>query len=433
MKARVRPSASCTRRRIISQDPSELASSRPLSLRITEAGWPFGTSNTAVTCPCSTPWRTRPASPRPPSASANASSRMDLPAPVSPVSTARPRENSISSRSIRTMSRIERRASMRDQFLAETQFLEGPGDVGTLILARFETAGLYKIIGVLVPAAVGKIVPEHGGSGLRLADDADRHIGLGQPGQRFLDMPRGLILGHHGLEAVDRADIVALLELVAADRHFLAGKLIARAFELGLGAVGVFRRRIFANHFLKRGDRLLGPALVAGSVRNLVVMRGGDQILRVGGVGAAGMQGDVTGRGADAAVVVAGIVKRIGRHQQRFARPVGIRMLAIDFLEFLRRRLRILPLIHQVQALIVELVGGLLDEGVVLGEKLVPQRAGAASAERDCQNNQTRGQPQLPAELVANGNRVAGGSPIAVGSQFGRQLRLAAGLVVLAI
>src|SRR5712664_4254277 len=93
-----------------------------------------------------------------------------------------------------------------------------------------------------------------------------------------------------------------------ADRHFIAGKLIARAFELGIGAVGVFRRRIFANHFLKRGDRLLGPALVAGSVRNLVVMRGGDQILRVGGVGAAGMQGDVTGRGADAAVVVAGIV-----------------------------------------------------------------------------------------------------------------------------
>src|ERR1700694_5260435 len=327
MKARVRPSANCTRRRIISP-----VSSSPLSLSITAAGWPLGTSNTAVTWPCSAPWRTRPESPRPPSASANASRRMDLPAPVSPVSTARPRENSISSRSIRTMSRIERRASMRVQFLTETQFLEGPGDIGALVLARLETAGLYKIIGVLVPAAARKMVPEHGGSGLRLADDADRHIGLGQPGQRFLDMPRGLILGHHGLEAVDRAGVVALLEIVAADVHFLAGKLIACALKLGLGAVGVFRCRIFANHFLKRGDRLLGPALVAGSVWNLVVMRGGDQILRVGGVGAAGMQGDVTGRGADAAVVVAGIVKGISRHQQRFACPVGIRMLAIDFL-----------------------------------------------------------------------------------------------------
>src|SRR3984893_16341157 len=243
MKARVRPSASCTRRRIISP-----LSSSPLSERMVVAGWPFGTSNTAVTCPCSTPWRTRPASPRPPSASANASSRMDLPAPVSPVSTARPRENSMSSRSIRTMSRIDRRASMRDQFLAKTQFLEGPGDVGTLVLARLETAGLYKIIGVLVPAAVGKIVSKHSRGGLRLADDGDRHIGLGQPGQRFFDVPGGLILGHHGLEAVDRAGVIALLEIVAPDIHFLAGELIARAFELGLGLVGVFRGRIFANH-----------------------------------------------------------------------------------------------------------------------------------------------------------------------------------------
>src|SRR6266480_6954060 len=307
MKARVRPSASCTRRRIISP-----VSSSPLSLRMAEAGWPFGTSNTAVTCHCSMPCRTRPESPRPPSASANASRRMDLPAPVSPVSTARPRENSISSRSIRTMSRIERRASMRDLFLPETQFLEGPGDIGTLILARLETAGLYKIISVLVPAAGGKIVPEHSCRGLRLARDADRHIGLGQTGQRFLDVPCGLILGDDGLEPVDGGGVVALLHVVTADRHFLARELVARAFELGLGGVGVFRRRIFANHFLKRGDRLLGPALVTRSVRNLVVMRGGDQVLRIGRVGAAGMQGDVASGGADEAVVIAGIVKRVG-------------------------------------------------------------------------------------------------------------------------
>src|SRR6185312_15882514 len=164
-----------------------------------------------VTWPCSTPWRTRPASPRPPSASANASSRMDLPAPVSPVKTARPRENSISSRSIRTMSRIERRASMPEKFLAEACLLEGPADPGPLILARLETAGLYKIIGVLVPAAVRKIVSEHRGGGLRLADNADRHVGFGQTGKRLLDMPRGLIPGDHGLEAIDGRGVVVAL------------------------------------------------------------------------------------------------------------------------------------------------------------------------------------------------------------------------------
>src|SRR5258707_11527313 len=185
---------------------------------------------------------------------------MDLPAPVSPVSTARPRESSISSRSIRTMSRIERGASMRDLFLAGAQFLEGPGDVGTLVLARLETAGLYKIIGVLVPAAVRKIVPEHGSGGLLLADDTDRQIGFGQPRQRFLDMPRGLVLGDHGLEAVDSGGVVALFHVIAADIHFAARELIARAFELGLGADGIFRCRIFAGHLFQRGDGLFGPA-----------------------------------------------------------------------------------------------------------------------------------------------------------------------------
>src|SRR3954468_14248667 len=158
---------------------------------------------------------------------------MDLPAPVSPVRTARPRENSISSRSIRTMSRIDRRASIRDRFLPETQFLEGFGDIGALILARLETAGLYKIIGVLVPAAVGKVVSKYRGGGLGFADDADRHIGLGEPRQRFLHVPSGLILGDHGLETVDGRGVVAFSHVIATDIHFTAGELVAGAFELG--------------------------------------------------------------------------------------------------------------------------------------------------------------------------------------------------------
>src|SRR5262245_37190473 len=113
---------------------------------------------------------------------------MDLPAPVSPVNTASPEANSISSRSIRTMSRIDRRASMESNFLLEAHLLEGPADPGSLILAGLDTAGFYKIIGVLVPAAVRKIVSEHGGGGLGLADDADRHIGLGEPEERLLDV-----------------------------------------------------------------------------------------------------------------------------------------------------------------------------------------------------------------------------------------------------
>ena len=120
-------------------------------------------------------------------------------------------------------------------------------------------------------------------------------------------MARGLVLGDHDLEAVDRAGVIVLFQIIAPDIHFLAGELVAGAFELGLGADGVFRGRIFADHFLQRVDRLLGAGLVAGNVRDLVVMRGRDQVLRVGGVGAARMQRDVAGGGANAIVVVAGL------------------------------------------------------------------------------------------------------------------------------
>ena len=71
-------------------------------------------------------------------------------------------------------------------------------------------------------------------------------------------------------------------------------------------------------------------------------------------------------------------------------------MLAVDLLEFLGRRLVILALVHQVQALIVELVRGLLDEGVVLLRELVPERAGAAAAQGQREHDQAHSQPQRP-------------------------------------
>ena len=75
-----------------------------------------------MTCPCVCPWRTSPPSPRAPSASDKASSRIDFPAPVSPVKTDRPSLKSRSSLSMRTMSRIASWTSIapRDQLLPMT-------------------------------------------------------------------------------------------------------------------------------------------------------------------------------------------------------------------------------------------------------------------------------------------------------------------------
>src|SRR5665213_2733873 len=387
-KARVRPSANCTRRRIRSS-----SAAMSLALSSARAGWRAAISNTAVTWPCSTPWRTSVWSPRAPSASAKASSKIDLPAPVSPVSTARCPAKSMSSRSIRTMSRIESRESMAwrircdapslktwmagtrpVQFLAQPDLLEGPADPGTLVLGRLQAAVFHQRIGVLVPFAVGEIVPEHGGRGLCLLDDAERHIGFGQALERLLDMAGGLIAGHHDFETIDGAGVVLLRQVIAADLHFLAGELVARDFQLLLGADGVFTGRIFARDFLKRGERLFGAGLVAGDVGNLVEIRRADQILRIGRVRAAGVERDIALSRGDALLIGTRLIVGIGRHDEGFAGPFGIRMLAVDFLEFLDRLGGVFLLVEEEEAFIVEPFGRLVRRCVVFVE---PTRTGA--------------------------------------------------------
>src|SRR5216684_1393847 len=235
-------------------------------------------SKAAVTCPCSAPSRTSKASPRAPSASEKASSTIDLPAPVSPVSAESARAKSISRRSMRTMSRMERWISINAGFYlrrrgpsqvegnksAERQRLECLADPGVLVLARLAAARLHELIGVLIPGAGGEVMAEHRRRGLRLVHDAKRHVALGQPHQRLLDVTGRLVLGDDRLEAVDGADKVPFLEIEAADHHLLAGELVARDFDLLLRAFGIFGVGIFARHLGEHLHRPLGAGLVAG-------------------------------------------------------------------------------------------------------------------------------------------------------------------------
>src|SRR5882757_6650544 len=59
---------------------------------------------------------------------------------------------------------------------AQPDLLEGLADPGGAVFARFQPAALHQAIGVLIPGAVGEIMPEHGRGRLRLADDAERHV-----------------------------------------------------------------------------------------------------------------------------------------------------------------------------------------------------------------------------------------------------------------
>src|SRR4051812_41445452 len=94
---------------------------------------------------------------------------------------------------------------------AQPDFLESLADPGALILVWLQSAAAHQPIGILVPRAVRKIVPEHSRGGLRLVHNAKRHVGFGQAHQRLLDVARGLVLRDYHLEAVDRRDVVTLL------------------------------------------------------------------------------------------------------------------------------------------------------------------------------------------------------------------------------
>src|SRR5712671_297383 len=381
MKARVRPSASCTRRRINSSSDGMPGSS--ISAR---TGWSSERSKAAVTWPCSAPCRTRATSPRAPSASANASRRIDLPAPVSPVSAARPLVKSISSRSIRTMSRMDSRVSMGEGHRESNRSArimpillpvvsclwsdaEGPADPGALVHRRLKPACAQQRIGVLVPAAVGEIVSKHCGGGLCLAHHAERQIDLSQPQQRLLDVPRGLIFSHDFLKAGRRTRVVAPLLVISADQHSLAGELIAPLLDLALGGYRILSIRIFADHLVEHGNGLLGPLLVARDFANLIKIAGADQELCIGGIRTAGMKLDVAPRRVDGIIVSPGLIIGVGRHDQRFARPLGIRVLPIDLLEALGSALGVPLDVEEIETLVIDAIGRLIEHRIVLGAK----------------------------------------------------------------
>src|SRR5450631_1436107 len=101
-KARERPSLPTTRRTVSS--PSQLMACSS-SQRFSSRG-ACTTSKVAETSARSAPWRTTSAPARPPARSCSASTTMDLPAPVSPVSTVKPGRHSISMASMMAKSRI---------------------------------------------------------------------------------------------------------------------------------------------------------------------------------------------------------------------------------------------------------------------------------------------------------------------------------------
>src|SRR5262249_60290650 len=106
---------------------------------------------------------------------------------------------------------------------AQPELLECLADPGTLVLARLQALRLHQGIGVLVPAAVREVVAEHGGGGLRLGDNAERQVSLGQPQQRFLDVAGGLVAGDPRLAGICSPEETGSARCTAAAGRLLHG------------------------------------------------------------------------------------------------------------------------------------------------------------------------------------------------------------------
>ena len=138
---------------------------------------------------------------------------------------------------------------------ADPQFVESLRDPGARVLMRLEPALLQARIGVLVPDRIGEVVAEHGRRGLRLIDDAEREIGLGEPLQRLFGMAGRLIFRQNIAETVDRSRIVAVLADNSA-RSSCPGRRADRAsLQLVARVVGIFRFREFLDDLRRRPRR----------------------------------------------------------------------------------------------------------------------------------------------------------------------------------
>src|SRR5712672_829574 len=190
--------------------------------------------------------------------------------------------------------------------------LESPADPGALVLRWFQTARRQECMGVLVPAAIRKIVPQYSRRCLRLLNNSKCHIGFGQSQQCLLDMPRRLVARDHDLESVDRTRIIPPIQIKFSRHDLPAGELIAGDCDLSLGRNGILGRRIFANHLVQPSDRFFRSILIARNVADLIKIGTADQELRIGRIRTARMQLDITPSRADRVLKSTRLIIRIG-------------------------------------------------------------------------------------------------------------------------
>ena len=161
--------------------------------------------------------------------------------------------------------------------------------------------------------------------------------------------------------------------------------------DLEAGVAGIGRIGEALDDLGQRIERLLGDALVAADVGDLLVEAQRLQVVGVGDVAMAGMELDEAVERDDGVVVLVRLVVGEGGHDLRLGRPHRIGMLAVDFLEALGGGLVFLAA-EIIEGAVVEHLDRLLGVGSCRRPTNQPQPA----------KRQRRDSQRQPGERAAN-------------------------------
>ena len=259
---------------------------------------------------------------------------------------------------------------------------------------RPEVDSRQEHVAVRVPRAARVVVAEHRGGGLGLLGHAEREVGFDQPEHRLGHVGGRLVVLDDRAEAVDRGQVLAFLQIEAADFHMLAGQVVARQVELQRRIARIAGLGEAADDLLKSQEGKPGHLLVAADVGDLLVVADRPQVMGVGDVLVTRMELDEAVERVDRLVVFVALIVGEGGHQLGLGGPGRIGVLALDLVEQ-AGGFEIVADQHGVHGGVVQVLDRALD---VLGLVFPPeQRAGREHQAQTGHRQHPAGAPEPPA------------------------------------
>ena len=174
---------------------------------------------------------------------------------------------------------------------------------------------------VAVPGVARIVEAQNRAVAVGFVQQTEGQIALYQPVKRLRGVRGRLIAINHSAESIRRRQSVALIQIITADGHFLAGQLVVDHVDLQTGIGSVFGARKALDHITQIIQCLGGRGLVAVHVDDLFEVADGLDVVRIGGGGVARIELHEPVRIGDRLNVVIALVVGIGLHEDRTSGP----------------------------------------------------------------------------------------------------------------